>query len=499
LNSSDSALVKGTVTNEAGKYSFDNISTGKYFITFSHTGFSNGSTAVFQIQSNNETINQGVLKLETAGTVLANVTVVARRPLFEQKPDRLIINVEHSITSAGNTALQVLERSPGVVVNRQNNTIALLGKDGVNIMINGKMSYLPASAVVQMLDGMSAGNIEKIELITTPPANFDAEGNAGYINIVLKQNDNFGTNGSFSGTLGYGEGWVTQANLNFNHRSGKVNIYGDFSISRIKKPFPATGYNRISNNGDIYETYFQLDRIDTTRQHNIRLGLDYQISNRTVAGILFTSTGRWYRQAEQRSSAFNLNGELDTLVIGSNSELNDWRHYGFNANLQHSFTNDDNLSFNAYYLHYKNNQPFNYYSRYYDKTGSFINDETTRNGKLTPLNFWITAIDYSKKLSEKLSMETGVKSTIANFANELSFERLIQDNWIEDPSLSAIYTLKEDYYAAYFSLNITASKKTTVKGGLRYEYTNSNLGTESTKDKVDRHYGKLLPSIFLSH
>jgi len=499
LNSSDSALVKGTVTNETGKYSFDNISAGKYFITFSHTGFSPGKTAVFEIQSNNENVNQGVLKLGPAESVLANVTVVGKRPLFEQRPDRLIINVENSITSAGNTALQVLERSPGVVVNRQNNTIAVLGKDGVNIMINGKLSYLPASAIVQMLDGMSAGNIEKIEIITTPPANFDAEGKAGYINIVLKQNDNVGTNGSFSGTLGYGQGWVTQANLNFNHRKGKVNIYGDFSFSRVKSLFPVTGYNRISNGGDIYETFNNNDREDTTRQHNARLGLDYQINSRTVLGILLSSSGRWYRQSEKHTDSFNLNGKLDTLLNSSNRELNNWQNYGINVNLQHNFNQGDKLSFDAYYLNFKNNQPFNYYSRYYDNKGIFVYDETTKAEKLTPLHFWVGAIDFSRKLSEKINMETGLKGTIASFTNDFSFSRLVQGNWMKDPSLSAIYFLKEDYYAAYISMIVSANEKTTIKGGLRYEYTNSNLGTESRKDIIDRHYGNLFPSFFISH
>ncbi|HET6995131.1 MAG TPA: TonB-dependent receptor, partial [Chitinophagaceae bacterium] len=304
LNSADSVLVKGTVTSNTGQYFFDNVTTGRYFISSSYVGFSPVSIATFQVTSNNVELDQGVVKLEPLSSALANVTVTAKRPLYEQRPDRLTINVANSITAAGNTALEVLERSPGVVVNRQNNTIAIQGKEGVNIMINGKLTYMPASAVMQLLDGMSAGNIDKIELITTPPANFDAEGKAGYINIILKQNNNFGTNGSFSGTLGYGQGWVTQANLNFNHRKGKVNIYGDFSYSRVKSEFPALGYTRISNNGDIYETYGKISRMDTTRNHNVRLGLDYQLTNRTIIGILLTSNGRWYRQAEEADALF---------------------------------------------------------------------------------------------------------------------------------------------------------------------------------------------------
>src|SRR5665213_4256511 len=105
--------------------------------------------------------------------------------MFEQKIDRMVINVKNSITDAGGSALDVLEKSPGVTVNRQNNSIAINGKNGVVVMINGRLTYMPMDALFQLLAGTNADNIEKIELITTPPAKYDAEGNAGYINIVL--------------------------------------------------------------------------------------------------------------------------------------------------------------------------------------------------------------------------------------------------------------------------------------------------------------------------
>ncbi|MCC6286766.1 MAG: TonB-dependent receptor [Chitinophagaceae bacterium] len=498
LHSADSALIKGVVTDNKGNYFFYNIATGNYYISSSHVAFSPNSTTLFQVSPGTKNIDPGILKLEPLTATLTNITIATKRPLYEQKPDRLTINVENSIASAGNTALQILERSPGVVVNRQNNIITMLGKDGVNIMINGKLSYMPASAVIQMLDGMNAESIDKIELITTPPANLDAEGKAGYINIVLKQNENIGTNGSFYGTVGYGKGWVTQAGLNFNHRSSKVNIYGDFSYSEVKNIVPINDYSRISNKGNIYENYGTTDRKEVTARHNVRIGLDYQLRPRTVAGILITSNGRWYRQTEHATAAFNLNGYPDTLVVNANREHNNWRDYGINVNLQQNFNKGGNLTFNAYYLHYKNDQPVNYYSRYYDKAENFVYDETTRSGKSTPLNFWITSLDYSKKLTPKIDLETGVKSTIANFTNKLSFERLVQNNWIEESLLSSVYTMKENYSAAYASLSVAASEKTTLKGGLRYEYTNSKLASAHV-NIIDRHYGKIFPTLFFSH
>lgn len=162
---------------------------------------------------------------------LDEVYIEAKNPLYEQKVDRMVINIENSIASSGGTALEVLERSPGINVNRQSNSISIAGKEGVMVMVNDKISYIPASSLVQMLQGMSADNISSIELITSPPANFDAEGIAGYINIILKKRTDLGLNGSYSFSRGYGRGVTNNDNLNFNYRKNNINIFGSYGFS----------------------------------------------------------------------------------------------------------------------------------------------------------------------------------------------------------------------------------------------------------------------------
>src|SRR5882724_559150 len=205
LKSKDSSLVKGILSSEDGTFVFENIPAGIYLVTSTFTGFKQIYSAVFSI-SDNHTKDLGSLMLSESFREMNSVTVVGKKPLYEQKHDRLVINVQNSITSAGSSVLDVLERSPGIVVDRQNSSISMKGKDGVAVMIDGKINYMPANAVIELLQGMSSGSIEKIELITTPPANLDAEGHAGYINIILKNNDHIGTNGSFSAGGGYGNG-----------------------------------------------------------------------------------------------------------------------------------------------------------------------------------------------------------------------------------------------------------------------------------------------------
>ena len=184
LSSIDSTLIKGEITNNAGEFFFQNIKDGEYLISCSYAGFE--TLFLPQIKTSQSSLfDLGLILLKTEPAKLDAVTVTAKKPLFEQKIDRMIINVRNSITSAGSTVLDVLQKSPGVIVNKQGGTIAMNGKNGVNVMINGKINYMPADALVQMLNGMSANSVERIELITTPPAKYDASGNAGFINIIL--------------------------------------------------------------------------------------------------------------------------------------------------------------------------------------------------------------------------------------------------------------------------------------------------------------------------
>ena len=170
--------------------------------------------------------------LEEEVTELKEVVVREDKQHFDQKIDRLVINLEGSITSSGNTILEVLQKSPGVIVNRQNSSISMNGKSGVRVMINNKMMQLPLEAVIQMLDGMNATNVQKIELITAPSSEYDAEGNGGIIHIVTKTTADHGTSGSFG--LMVGARWAENLGANFNvhHRNKRFAYFLDYSIVR---------------------------------------------------------------------------------------------------------------------------------------------------------------------------------------------------------------------------------------------------------------------------
>ena len=498
LKARDSSLVKGIVANAAGVYVFNKVAAGEYLIASSFTGYKQSYTAPIKVTSANNDVNVATIQLIKGSSVLDNVTVTTKKPFLEQKIDRMIVNVKGSITSSGSTALDVLERSPGVIVNRQNNNLSMNGKDGVVIMINGKINRLPTEAVVQMLSGMSSANIERIELITTPPANYDAEGNAGFINIVMVESTDFGTNGSYSLMGGVGKGTTAQGSINLNHRKGKFNIYGDYSISRQHQEQTFSFYRKGDYHGKFIHSSSESDRDPVQLNQNARLGLDYQAGKNTVIGGLVSFyNNRWSMDAVT-TQTIEVNNKLDTVLNITNEELNYWKHRSANINLVHTFKPDEKLTLNADYLYYTNSNPNTYSNAYYNGGGSKLFTTETRSGKTTPINVFVQSVDYTKKLGKKANLQVGAKSSISRFTNEISFEQMANNTWTKDPALTAKYNLKEDIVAAYASADVAPNDKLSLKLGLRYEYTTSNLGTTTQKNIVDRKYGNLFPTLFIS-
>jgi hypothetical protein len=494
LQQKDSAFVKGLITREDGSYSLANLDSGNYIVKASMDGYQSAFSEPFSLNSH-RTIE--TLTLNDA-EVLNEVIVKATKALYVQKVDRMIINVENSIVSAGGTALEILERSPGVIVNRQSNAISVVGKDGVVVMINGKISYVPASGLVQFLAGMSANNIESIELITTPPANFDAEGNAGFINIVLKKSKDTGLNGAYSFSGGYGNGGLTSDNLNFNYRKNKLNLFGSYSYSLNAQKQLFIASREYMKEGKLASTYTDSDRDPLQQNHNGRIGLDYEVTGKTIMGVLINAyNNKWSMDAFNQSFDAE-NGIPISFVDLNNHEINQWKHFGANYNIKHTFKPDKYISFDIDYLYYKDDNPIDYDNSFYDENKVYLYNKLAKSTKLTPIKTLVSNVDYSNQLNEKLKLETGIKATFSKFENSVSVQNFDGTSWIIDPTLTNKSNLNEKIFASYGAMDLTLNEKISVKLGLRYEYTDSQLDTETDGRVVDNQYGRVFPSFFIN-
>lgn len=490
LNSADSTLVLGTLTSEEGTYLLKNVVQGKFIILGTMVGYKSAYSPPFNLTAD---FSADPLVL-VEGEHLGEVNISVAKPLYQQKVDRLVINVENSIVSAGGSALEILERSPGVLVNRQNNLISILGKEGVVVMINGKNNFVPVAALIQMLEGMPAENISSIELITTPPASFDAEGNAGFINIVLKQRTDLGFSGSYSLSAGFSNDYLTSNNINLNYRSEKIYLFGNYSFSWDGTDQVFEFYREFMQDGDLVTTQIISDRDPVQRNHNLRLGMDYQLTSKTATGFILNGyDNRWSMDAFN-TSLTTLNGNPSSYVDLLNDEVNHWKHFGANYNLKHNFTEDHFLSLDLDYLYYQDDNPTNYDNTLYDEDKVFSNNLLIRSDKYTPIEIYVGKVDHSFTW-KAFTIETGIKGIQTHFENDVKVEDFSGTEWVPVRDLTNYSELDESIYAAYGAVDLSINEKTSFKAGLRYEYTDSQLETDTRGKVVDRQYGLFFPSL----
>ena len=495
---SDSSMVKGAIADESGGYVFEEIPKGKYFVEIIMMGYSNAYSPVFSFLGSGKRIVDPIA-LEESAENLQEVTVSADRPFFELESGKMIINVANSVTAAGLSVIDVLERSPGVMVNRQGNSVSLLGKNGIVILMNGKRFRMPIEAAYQMLSGLNSSDVEKIEIITVPPSQYDADGDAGFINVVMKRNNSIiGTNGSVTLGQGYGTGYNGNLSFNLNHQGPKFSWF-----VLLSKVYTAQFQEWVSYRGNndgfediIIET--NADRNGTRKSLNYQAGFDYILGKNTIlSGLVSGYETRWNLTAPvTTNSTYSISP--DTLVTMDMVETNSWHHIMGNINLQHTFNNGQVISSNLDYLTYKNSNPTGYSNNYFTESNSLFRSEEFRISKDTPIDLWVADVNHSMKIGESVKVDSGIRGTWSKFTNTIVFEEELESGWTKDPTFSSDGFLQEDILAAFSTANIELDEKTTLNAGLRYENTKTNLTSVSGEAIVDRHYGDFFPTVFLS-
>ncbi len=494
LSPADSLVVKGSVSEENGNFRFDQIYVNSYLLSVSLLGY---AKYVNQLQvDSNVTITLNPITLLESEEELEEIQVTAQLPLYEKQIDRMVINVKSSITSAGNSVLEVLQKSPGVMVNRQSNSILLNGKSGVTIMINNRIQRLPMDAVFQMMDGMSAANIEKIELITNPPAKYDAEGIGGIIHLVIAQSEDAGTNGNFGLIAGMNARETLGVNFNLNHRKNIFSFFADYSIlydhniQVMENSFQINNPDFISGFSSIMERPYQLIT------QSFRTGLEFDLSSKTKIGTLISAFQR--RHEMDASSVFNNHITPDSSSNGTIDiyELNLWNHFTSNIHFTHHLSIKSSLRLDLDYNRSKNNNPSSYQLDFHYPELNLSTAEMIDITKETPIEMKVAGLDYTFQPSAAFKFEAGVKGTFSNFENDVEVHFMREGFTFRNDELSVLAFLEEDILAGYMSAEWIINESSQVNGGLRFENTRTYVSTATEKGVVDRNFGNYFPSIY---
>ena len=505
LADKDSSILKTTVTDKIGNYIFNNIKYGKYLISASAVDNKTIYSKLFTISATSPSLTIESLQLMVINKDLREVAVTSKKLLIERKIDKTVVNVDASVTNAGTTAMDVLEKSPGVTVDKDGN-ISLKGKQGVMVMLDGKPSYLSSADLANLLRSMSSTNLDQIEIMTNPSAKYDAAGNSGIINIKTKKNKQKGFNGSVA--LGYGQGLYATTNnsLNLNYKNGKFNLFSNISVNR-RNSFQQLDIKRVYRNSDksinaIFDQSAYMQR--RNGNNTVKVGVDYYANKNTTIGLVFTGFINPEKQtALNKSFLKNQFGKVDSIAISTSAEDGSWENGAVNLNLRHQldstgkeFTMDvDYIGYNA-----TKKQPFNNIT--YLPNGQVSTSNKFLGELPTTINIYSAKADYVHPYKSGLKLETGLKTSFVNTDNTAGYFNIINETKMPDYEKTNRFRYKENINAAY----LNASKEVKKWGfqlGVRLENTNysgNQFGNPQRRDSLfNKSYTGLFPTTFVSY
>ncbi len=504
LKGKDSSVSKTAITDQQGQFHMEKILYGKYFIAITAQGHAPYKSSLLVLDSTNHILVLPVIVLAPAAKNLQAVTVTAQKPFIERKIDRLIVNVAASPMSAGQSAFDILERSPGISID-ENDNISINGKQGVMIYIDNKISYLAGRDLTNYLRALPASQLDQLEIMTQPPARYDAAGNSGIINFKTKKNQNNGLTGSLSSSQVLAYYFKTRNSIVLNWKKNKLNLSANYSITdnkifinqdlyRAFRKNAATPFNRY------YDATFR-----TTREfflQSSKLTIDYQASKNTTVGIMLNGN---FNQTPSHAS-----GRID--ILDSLQQLASYTLYttgtkipvsnpGFNLNFSHKLPKGKEWTIDADYILYRNSSSQTAENYIYNANGSAATPQLLKNSSPLHVDIYSLKSDYSQPLPKNGKLEAGIKTSYVktNINGEYSLFDTTQGKWVQDSGSTNHFIFEENINAAYVSFNSQLSKKFSLQAGLRAEQTH-NDGHELIKDShFSNTYIQLFPSIFGSY
>lgn len=467
LRAKDSSVAKLAISNNEGHFSFDGVRAGRYLVSATHVGYKLGYAPAFEYSSSQST-NVPTLELYKVASELKGVTVSSKKPIVEVKADRTVLNVEGTINATGNDALELLRKSPGVTVDKDDN-ISLSGKNGVQVYIDGKPTPLSGSDLANYLKSLQSTQIESIELITNPSAKYEAAGNAGIINIRLKKNKTYGFNGSVNAGWNVGTYAKYNGGVALNYRYKKINIFGNYNYNNNQNQNRLNLYRTTSADSSFDQKTVMLNKNET---HGFKTGIDFYATGKSTFGVMVNGnfSNNRFSSMSKTDIAYMPSKEVDRLLVANNSSKGHRENVNFNANYRFADTSGHELNIDADYGFYngKNNQyqP----NDIYDASGTNLKFKEVYN-TLTPYNIDIYSVkaDYEQRF---MKGKLGYGGKISYVKTDNTFQRFFESGsgLLEDNHNNFDY--KENINAGYVNYN-RQFKGVMVQAGLRVENTHS--------------------------
>jgi hypothetical protein len=503
---SDSSVVKTAASGPNGRYGFSGLPFGSYFLHVTVVGYSPYTTSVLALGEESRQVTVPLIRLQpSAAPVLGGVTVSATKAMVERKTDRTVVNVEAMLSSTGTTALELLERAPGVSVD-ENGVVSLNGKAGVLVLIDDKPTYLSGEALANYLRSLPSSSLDKIELMPTPPARYDAAGTAGVINIRTKRSRLTGLNGSASTALNHGKLFSTTNSLNLNYKQGAVSLFGNFSYVRQNGFSDLDIHRSYFTEGGAPFSYFTQNSYIRRNSHAFsgKAGADYAVNKRTTVGVAVNALHRpSYYDINNTSRILNAQKAEDSTTVAHSHERIRWDNQGANLNLKHDLRpSGRTLTADLDYIRYHSPSRQAYYNTTYRASGGAPSSDLLTGYLPSTIDIYASKVDYSHAIGKGLQAEGGAKTSYIRTNNLADYQLTANGHTAPDYEKSNHFLYKEQISAGYLTLS-RDGQRFTFKAGLRAEHTLSRghqMGNVVKPDSAFRRaYTSLFPSLFLSY
>ncbi len=501
LVAKDSAFHSGVVANENGEFVFMITAPGDYFVQASYVGRTNMNSPIFTANIG-DSLMLAPIQLIEEGTLLKAVVVKGRQQLVEQQVDKTVLNVQADVTASGKNAFEILQQAPGVVID-PNDNIQMAGKQGVNVYIDGRPVNLSAADLANLLKSTPGANLEKVELITNPSSRYDAQGQAGIINIRFKKNKSMGMNGSVTGGYAQSQHSRQNAAIDLNYRINKLNLYGNAGWNGGYQ-HTQLNVNRIVKQGTLTQKFDQNGYDDDRwNRYVVKTGADYYLNNRHTLGFMVMgSTNQLQFGTNSTTNIGNLAGRVDSMAVNRTTNPSHDNRLNTVLNYRFADTLGTELILTADYTTFGNQGITTLISNFYNterqqSTGTRGNQFNTS----TDIRVFSFKGDLTKEWKATNSkLEVGFKTNFAQTNNDFLAHLLRESLFIADTGRTNTFRYTENIHAAYANL-LKKWNKWTVQGGLRAEYAqvkgvSTNL-TEQVKTTPDTSYLNVFPTAFV--
>ena len=499
----DSLTVQNTLTAADGSFNLEGIQIGAYRALITFSGKRPYRSERIEINGQQLSVTLPKAAMRPAAQLLEEVVVTSKKRLVEQKIDRTVVNVDALISSAGTTALEVLEKSPGVSVS-EGGAVSLHGKAGVAIYIDDKPTYLSGNDLANYLRSMPSSTLSQIELMTNPPAKYEASGTAGIINIKTKKSRLQGFNLGINLSLRQSRYTESNNSSDFNYHKNKVNVFGTLAYT-LRNSFNDVDINRTyfynagNRSGSFQQNSYIRRRGDG---YKATLGLDFFKSEQTTLGILFTGLLRSpNNQNDSRGHVYDAAGQPDSSLRSLNQENGKFKNGTVNLNYRHAFKKDGpEIMANIDYLGFATNNDQVFINDNYTATGVHTSTDQLNGSLPASIQIYSAKVDYNQPIASGWKLEAGLKSSYTNTDNQANYTNMVAGVAVPDYDKTNHFLYKETNNAAYLNLN-RDFHRLSIQAGIRMEHTGSDghqLGNEVKADSTfNRSYTSLFPTVYL--